>query len=89
LKAEDVQQYINNPCNALNIQNDAHDSMDKHMAWGIEAKLCDNQVCLYSSCSCSWIHIQIVEILFPSRATEKYPSSYQTQRWRRNQIWNG
>jgi hypothetical protein len=46
LKAEDVQQYVNHPCNALNLQTDAHDSMDKHLAWGIEAKLCDDQVSL-------------------------------------------
>jgi len=46
LKAEDVQQYVNHPCNALNLETNAHDSMDKHLAWGIEAKLCDDQVCL-------------------------------------------
>jgi hypothetical protein len=46
LKAEFIQEIINHPCNAMNIQNDAHDSMDKAMAWGIEAVLVsDNEVC--------------------------------------------
>jgi hypothetical protein len=39
--ADFVQKYINNPRNALNLQNDAHDSMDKRMAWGIEAIFSD------------------------------------------------
>ncbi|KAI9512094.1 hypothetical protein F5148DRAFT_1146398 [Russula earlei] len=43
LKAEDVHQLINHPANAINIQNDAHDSMDKFLAWGIEATLVNDQ----------------------------------------------
>ena len=49
LKAEDVRQYVNHPCNALNLEKNAHDSMDKHLAWGIEAKLCDDRVSLSMS----------------------------------------
>ncbi|KIK74637.1 hypothetical protein PAXRUDRAFT_835932 [Paxillus rubicundulus Ve08.2h10] len=43
LDAKFIQKYINHPRNALNLQNDAHDSMDKDLAWGIEANFSDNQ----------------------------------------------
>jgi len=37
-----IGQFINNPVNAINLQCDAHDSMDKELAWGIEAQLTNN-----------------------------------------------
>jgi len=37
LNAQTILDNINPPRNALNLQNDAHDSMDKHLTWGIEA----------------------------------------------------
>ncbi|KAF8343254.1 hypothetical protein F5887DRAFT_974072 [Amanita rubescens] len=37
LDAQTIQDNINHPCNALNLESNAHDSMDKHLAWGIEA----------------------------------------------------
>ena len=37
LDARTIQDNINNPRNVLNLQSDAHDSMDKYLAWGIEA----------------------------------------------------
>jgi hypothetical protein len=37
LRAEPVQQPINHPANAINIQSDTHDSMDQKLAWGINA----------------------------------------------------
>jgi hypothetical protein len=48
LDAQFVLQNINHPRNALNLQNDAHDMMDKYMAWGIEAKHEDNKVSVFS-----------------------------------------
>jgi hypothetical protein len=44
LTAQFVSENINHPRNALNLQNDAHDLMDKYMAWGIEAKYEGNEV---------------------------------------------
>jgi len=44
LKADTVQKFINHPANAMNIQTDAHDSMDKKLAWGIEARLVNSTV---------------------------------------------
>ncbi|KAF8313010.1 uncharacterized protein EI90DRAFT_3136974 [Cantharellus anzutake] len=43
LNAKLVQQLINHPANAINIQTDAHDSMDQKLAWGIEARLVDHK----------------------------------------------
>ncbi|KAI0272146.1 hypothetical protein BGY98DRAFT_167201, partial [Russula aff. rugulosa BPL654] len=43
VKAEFVMQFINNPANAINLQADAHHSMDKSLAWGIEARLDSNE----------------------------------------------
>ncbi|KAF8340547.1 uncharacterized protein EI90DRAFT_3117067 [Cantharellus anzutake] len=43
LNAELVQQLINHPANAINIETNAHDSMDQKLAWGIEARLVDHK----------------------------------------------
>ncbi|KAF8331973.1 uncharacterized protein EI90DRAFT_3123066 [Cantharellus anzutake] len=43
LNAELIQQLVNHPANAINIQTDAHDSMDQKLAWGIEANLVDHK----------------------------------------------
>ena len=74
LKAEDIQQYVNHPCNALNLQTDAHDSMDKHLAWGIEAKLCDDQVSLSQNMSRSILNsLKQWKYFFRIVRTEKIP----------------
>jgi hypothetical protein len=39
-----IQEIINHPKNVLNLQNDAHDSMDKYLAWGIEATFIEQEV---------------------------------------------
>jgi len=39
LRADTIQNFINHPANAMNIESNAHDSMDKKLAWGIEARL--------------------------------------------------
>jgi hypothetical protein len=44
VSAEIIQHFINHPANAINIQYDAHQAMDKRLAWGIEAVLVDNEV---------------------------------------------
>jgi len=41
--AEIVHQFIKDPRNALNIETNAHDSLDKFLAWGIEANFVDRQ----------------------------------------------
>ena len=37
-----IWRFINNPVNAINLETNAHDSMDKQLAWGIEAQLTNN-----------------------------------------------
>jgi hypothetical protein len=37
ITTEVVRDKTNHPCNAFNVQNDAHESFDK-LAWGIEAQ---------------------------------------------------
>jgi hypothetical protein len=47
LDAATIQQYINSPKNAMNLHSDTHDSMDKRLAWGIQAEFIDQQVSFY------------------------------------------
>jgi hypothetical protein len=49
VSAKTVLEFINNPANAMNLQGDAHDAMDKRLAWGIEARLVGNNVRGYKS----------------------------------------
>jgi len=42
VSADIVRHFIDNPANAINLQSDAYDSMDKRLAWGIEAKSVNN-----------------------------------------------
>jgi len=71
LSAETIQNFINNPVNAINIASDAHHSMDKKLAWGIEAKLVDDEVRVLRLCGVAADPqadtTQTVEILFPCR----------------------
>ncbi|KAF8524063.1 hypothetical protein BU17DRAFT_85098 [Hysterangium stoloniferum] len=46
LTAEVIQHFINHPANAINIEINAHDSMDQKLAWGIEARSA-NHKCTY------------------------------------------
>ena len=48
LRADTVQQFINHPASAMNIERNAHESMDNKLAWGIEARLVDHTVRLRS-----------------------------------------
>ncbi|KAI6117319.1 hypothetical protein EDD17DRAFT_1881031 [Pisolithus thermaeus] len=43
LDAEAIQNHLNHPRNVLNLESNAHDMMDKHMGWGIEAISSDDQ----------------------------------------------
>ncbi|KAF8329173.1 uncharacterized protein EI90DRAFT_3125511 [Cantharellus anzutake] len=43
VKAEFIQRFINHPSNAINIGLSAHESMEKTLAWGIEARLVDHR----------------------------------------------
>jgi hypothetical protein len=64
LKAELVPELIDHPANAMNIQGDAHDSMDQKVAWGIEARLVDHKVRSCAIRSLLWCHIMNKEICF-------------------------
>ena len=44
VSADMVRNLISRPANAINVQSDAHHAMDKRLAWGIEAKLVNNEV---------------------------------------------
>src|ERR1700753_1969800 len=44
VSADIIRKFINNPANAINLQSDAHDSMDKRLAWGIEARWVNDEV---------------------------------------------
>ena len=59
LNAQTIHDNINHPRNALNLQGDADDSMDKHLAWGIEAISSDGQVSFFLFLLRSWIHISL------------------------------
>lgn len=50
VSADIIRLFINNPANAINIQADAHDSMDKRLAWGIEARPVNNGVRVMRLC---------------------------------------
>jgi hypothetical protein len=50
VSTEIIQDLINNPANAINLQFDAHHAMDKRLAWGIEAKLVNNEVRVMRLC---------------------------------------
>jgi len=43
LDAETIQNYLNHPRNALNLESSAHELMDKYLGWGIEAISSDDQ----------------------------------------------
>ena len=47
LSAQTVIDNINHPRNALNLENNTHDSMDRHLAWGIEAISFGDQVSFF------------------------------------------
>jgi hypothetical protein len=51
VSADIIRHFINHPANAINIQADAHDSMDKRLAWGIEARSVDDEVRVMRLCS--------------------------------------
>ena len=69
LDAQTIHDSINHPRNALNLQTDAHDSMDKHMAWGIEAISSGGQVSFFSVFDLEFTY-HLVQVLLPSCSTE-------------------
>ena len=50
VSANTIQRSINHPANAINIEINANLSMDKRLAWGIEAKLVNNEVRVIRLC---------------------------------------
>ena len=69
LDAQTIHDSIIHPRNALNLQTDAHDSMDKHMAWGIEAIASGGQVSFFSVFDLEFTY-HLVQVLLPSCSTE-------------------
>ena len=67
VNAEDIQPSINHPMNAINLQGDAHRSMDQNLSWGIEARSesANNEVRVIRICGADPDMTLIVEILFP------------------------
>ena len=57
LDTQTTHDNINHPRNALNLESNAHDSMDKHLAWGIEAKSSGGQVSFFF-----WVLVAILHI---------------------------
>jgi len=50
VSADIIHHLINQPANAINIEINAHISMDKELAWGIEARLVNNEVWVIRLC---------------------------------------
>lgn len=50
VSADTIHQFINHPANAINMHGDPHISMDKSLAWGIEARSVDNEVRVMRLC---------------------------------------
>jgi hypothetical protein len=48
--ADMVLEFINNPTNAINLEANAHEAMNKRLAWGIEARLVNNEVRVMRLC---------------------------------------
>jgi hypothetical protein len=59
VSAEIIQYFINHPANAINIQSDAHFSMDKRLAWGIEARSVNDEVRVMRLCNYGVAHPDI------------------------------
>jgi hypothetical protein len=68
VSADIIQLFINHPANAINIETNAHHSMDKRLAWGIEARSVNDEVRMMRLCGVADPDItSTVEILFPCR----------------------
>ena len=50
VRAAEVQHLINHPRNAINMEGNAHLSMNESLGWGIEAKLVNNEVRVIGLC---------------------------------------
>jgi hypothetical protein len=71
LDAQTIHDSINHPRNALNLESNTHDSMDKHLAWGIEAISSgdDDQVSFVCfGCDLEFTH-HLVQVLLSSCST--------------------
>ena len=69
LDAQTILDNINHPRNALNLESNAHDSMDKYLAWGIEAIPSGDQVSFFCfGCDLEFTY-HLVQVLLPSRST--------------------
>ena len=65
VRAAEIQHLINHPANAVNMNYDSYTSLDKVLAWGIEARSVDNEVRVIRQYSAEPDIPLIVEILFP------------------------
>jgi len=77
VKKEEILPLINHPGNAINIQTDAHMSMDHYLAWGIEARpSVNNEVRVIRLCSADPNMTLIVEILFSCCSAKPHCCNY-------------
>jgi hypothetical protein len=65
LRTENIQHLINHPANAINIAYYCRVSMERELAWGIEARLVNNEVRVTRLCGADTNITSTVEILFP------------------------
>ena len=69
LDTQTILDDINHP-RKLNLQSDAHDSMDKRLAWGIEAIPSGGQVSFFGfGCDLEFTY-HLVQVLLPSCSTK-------------------
>jgi hypothetical protein len=64
VRAAEIQHLINHPANAINMNYDSYTSLDKVLAWGIEARSID-EVRVIRQYSAEPDIPSIVEIPFP------------------------
>ena len=70
LDAQTIHDNINHPRNALNLESNAHDSMDMHLAWGIEAIPSGDQVSFFCFDYDLEFTYHLVQVLLPSCSTQ-------------------
>ena len=82
LDAQTIQDHLNHPRNAMNLERNAHELMDKYLAWGIEAIYSGGQVSFFGFGCYLEFSYYIVEILLPNSSTRSGVSLYSAERWR-------
>ena len=85
VRAAEVEHLIDHPSNAINMHYDPLVSIKLDLAWGVEARLANNEVRIIRLCSGSIADPDIlltVEILFPGCSAGFHSCDSVNQRWR-------